>query len=115
MMDLLKVPKQLPSPTHEVIVVLEEVHLAVDHVDTTPRSHEIISYHRISKASEIRCCIQYASIIIATQSLITAESLGEAPYLYVRIRLVRLAQTNPATLLTFKEMYHYPDFWHQPH
>ncbi|KAI0545096.1 D-isomer specific 2-hydroxyacid dehydrogenase [Xylaria curta] len=80
-MDLLKEPKQLPSPTHEVIVVLEEVHLAVDHIDTTPRSHEIISYHRIAKADEIRCRIQCASIVIATQAAITAESLGEAPYL----------------------------------
>ncbi|KAI0466949.1 D-isomer specific 2-hydroxyacid dehydrogenase [Xylaria cf. heliscus] len=80
-MDVLKEPKQLPSPTHEVIVVLEEVHLAVDHVDTTPRSHEIISYHRIAKADEIRCRIQRASIVIATQAFITAESLGEAPYL----------------------------------
>ncbi|KAI8950522.1 D-isomer specific 2-hydroxyacid dehydrogenase [Xylaria longipes] len=80
-MDQLKVPKQLPSPTHEVIVVLEEVHLAVDHVDTTPRSHEIISYHRIAKSDEIRCRIQCASIVIATQAFITAESLGEAPYL----------------------------------
>ncbi|KAI0450471.1 D-isomer specific 2-hydroxyacid dehydrogenase [Xylaria acuta] len=80
-MDLLKVPKQLPSPTHEVIVVLEEVHLAVDHVDTTPRSHEIISYHRIAQADEIRRRVQCASIVIATQAFITAESLGEAPYL----------------------------------
>ncbi|TRX98073.1 hypothetical protein FHL15_001283 [Xylaria flabelliformis] len=80
-MELLKEPRELPSPTHEVIVVLEEVHLAVDHIDTTPRSHEIISYHRIAKADEIRCRIQCASIVIATQAVITAESLGEAPYL----------------------------------
>ncbi|KAI0906732.1 D-isomer specific 2-hydroxyacid dehydrogenase [Ustulina deusta] len=80
-MDLIKLPKQLPSPTHEVIVVLEEVHLAVDHVDTTPRSHEIISYHRIAEAEEIRCRIQCASIVIATQAFITAESLGKAPHL----------------------------------
>ncbi|KAI0535556.1 D-isomer specific 2-hydroxyacid dehydrogenase [Xylaria digitata] len=80
-MDLLKVPEQLPSSTHEVIVVLEEVHLAVDHVDTAPKSNEIISYHRIAKADEIRYRIQCASIVIATQAFITAESLGEAPYL----------------------------------
>ncbi|KAI1300900.1 D-isomer specific 2-hydroxyacid dehydrogenase [Xylaria venustula] len=80
-MDLLKLPKQLPSPTHEVIVVLEEVHFAVDHVDTAPQSHEIVSYHHISKADEVRCRIQCASIVIATQAFITAESLGEAPYL----------------------------------
>ncbi|RYC61551.1 hypothetical protein CHU98_g4672 [Xylaria longipes] len=96
-MDQLKVPKQLPSPTHEVIVVLEEVHLAVDHVDTTPRSHEIISYHRIAKSDEIRCRIQCASIVIATQAFITAESLGEAPYLYVRTRLGKLMHTARAT------------------
>ncbi|KAJ8110569.1 hypothetical protein ONZ43_g5836 [Nemania bipapillata] len=80
-MDLLEVPKQLPSSTHEVIVVLEEVHLAVDQIDTAPRSHEIISYHRIAQADEIRRRIQCASIVIAAQAFITAESLGEAPYL----------------------------------
>ncbi|KAI0505914.1 D-isomer specific 2-hydroxyacid dehydrogenase [Xylaria bambusicola] len=80
-MDALKVPDQLPSLDHEVIVLLEEVHFTVDAVDTTPRSHEILAYHRISKAEEIRERIQCASIVIATQSCITAESLGEAPYL----------------------------------
>ncbi|KAI1420316.1 D-isomer specific 2-hydroxyacid dehydrogenase [Xylaria sp. FL1777] len=80
-MDALRAPKHLPSLTHEVIVVLEEVHLIVDHIDTNPRSHEIISYHCISKADEICCRIQCASIVIATQAFITAESLGEAPYL----------------------------------
>ncbi|KAI0399285.1 D-isomer specific 2-hydroxyacid dehydrogenase [Xylaria palmicola] len=80
-MDLLIVPQHLPSPTHEVIVVLEEVHLAVDQIDTSPLSHEIISYHRIAEADEIRRRIQCASIVIATQAFITAKSLGEAPYL----------------------------------
>jgi glycerate dehydrogenase len=81
-MDTLKLPMQLPSLEHEVIIVLEEVHLAIDDVDTAPRSHELISYHRISKAHEIRSRIQCASIVIAAQALITAESLGDAPYLY---------------------------------
>ncbi|KAK5632136.1 hypothetical protein RRF57_007851 [Xylaria bambusicola] len=81
-MDPLKVPDQLPSLDHEVIVQLEEVHFAVEHVDTTPRSHEILTYHRIAKAEEIRERIQCASIAIVTQACITAESLGEAPYLY---------------------------------
>ncbi|GAW15113.1 hypothetical protein ANO14919_045220 [Xylariales sp. No.14919] len=80
-MDLLKAPQQLPSPTHEVIVVLEKVHFAIDHVDTASRSHEIISYYCVSKADEIRRRIQCASVVIATQAFITAESLGEAPHL----------------------------------
>lgn len=79
--DTLKLPQQLPSSTHEVIVVLDEVHFAVENIDTTPRSHEIISYHRIATADDVRSRIQCASIVIATQAFITAESLGEAPYL----------------------------------
>ncbi|KAI0193453.1 D-isomer specific 2-hydroxyacid dehydrogenase [Astrocystis sublimbata] len=74
-------PKQLPSPSHEVIVVLEEVHLPVSQVDTSPRTHEIISYRSISRPDEIRARVQCASILIATQAFITADSLGDAPYL----------------------------------
>ncbi|KAI1827656.1 D-isomer specific 2-hydroxyacid dehydrogenase [Xylaria intraflava] len=80
-MDSPREPKQLPSSTHEVIVVLEEVHLVVDRFDTSPRSHEVISYYRIAEAEEIRRRIQCASIVITAQAFITAESLGEAPYL----------------------------------
>ena len=82
-MDTLKLPKELPSATHEVVVVLEAVHLPIDDIDTAPRSHELISYHRASKADEVRERIQSASIVVAAQAKITAESLGDAPYLYV--------------------------------
>lgn len=81
--NTLKTPQQLPSSTHEVIVVLEETHLVVDDVDTAPRSHQLVSYFNVSQADEVRERIQCASVVIATQALITAESLGEAPYLYV--------------------------------
>ncbi|KAI2631185.1 D-isomer specific 2-hydroxyacid dehydrogenase [Xylaria nigripes] len=80
-MDSVRLPKQLPGPTHEVIVILEEVHLAIENIDTAPRSHELISYWRSASADEVRSRIQCASIVVATQAYITAESLGEAPYL----------------------------------
>ncbi|KAI8633823.1 D-isomer specific 2-hydroxyacid dehydrogenase [Xylariaceae sp. FL1651] len=83
MAEPLKLPRQLPSSTHDVIVVLEEVHLSIDEndIDVGCRSHELISYRRISKPDEICRRIQCASIVIATQAFITNESLGEAPYL----------------------------------
>lgn len=62
-------------------MVLEETHLVVDDVDTAPRSHQLVSYFNVSQADEVRERIQCASVVIATQALITAESLGEAPYL----------------------------------
>ncbi|KAI1081456.1 D-isomer specific 2-hydroxyacid dehydrogenase [Whalleya microplaca] len=79
--DTLKLPERLPSLTHEVIVLLEGVHMTIEDVDTAPKSNELISYHRIIKADEVRDRIQCASVVIATQALITANSLGEAPYL----------------------------------
>ncbi|KAI0014933.1 hypothetical protein F4780DRAFT_766273, partial [Xylariomycetidae sp. FL0641] len=79
--DSLKLPKQMPSTNHEVIVFMEGMYMSLGEVDTTPRSHEVISYHRITDAEEIRQRIQCASIVIVIQSVISAESLGEAPYL----------------------------------
>ncbi|KAI1393506.1 D-isomer specific 2-hydroxyacid dehydrogenase [Hypoxylon trugodes] len=79
--NTLKAPKRMPSSTHEVIVMLEETHLVLGEVDTAPHSHELISYFSITKADEVRERIQCASIVIAPQAFITAESLGEAPYL----------------------------------
>ncbi|KAI1120150.1 D-isomer specific 2-hydroxyacid dehydrogenase [Nemania abortiva] len=83
MEEPVKLPVDHPSSTHDVIVVLEEVHLSIDHgdIDMGSRSYELISYHRIAKPEEIRCRIQCASIVIATQAFINNESLGEAPYL----------------------------------
>ncbi|KAI0391185.1 D-isomer specific 2-hydroxyacid dehydrogenase [Xylariaceae sp. FL0594] len=79
--DALKLPKQLPSDTHEVVVLLEAVHLPLEDLDTAPRSHELISYPRAFTADEIRERIQCASIVVAPQAKITPESLGEAKYL----------------------------------
>lgn len=81
-LDMLKLPEGLPSSTHEVIVLLEEVHMVLEDIDTAARTHEYISYQRISKAEEVRERIQCASIVIAPQAFITAESLGDAPHLY---------------------------------
>lgn len=80
-LDMLKLPEGLPSSTHEVIVLLEEVHMVLEDIDTAARTHEYISYQRISKAEEVRERIQCASIVIAPQAFITAESLGDAPHL----------------------------------
>ncbi|ETS74446.1 hypothetical protein PFICI_14312 [Pestalotiopsis fici W106-1] len=74
-------PQQLPSANHEVIVLLEGVHLTFEDIDTAPKSHELISYHRITAPDQVRERIQCASIVIATQCRINADSLGEAPYL----------------------------------
>ncbi|KAH9998198.1 D-isomer specific 2-hydroxyacid dehydrogenase [Xylariaceae sp. FL0662B] len=79
--DELRLPERLPSSTHEVVVLLEEVHMTIEDLDAAPRSHELISYHRVTKSDDVRERIQCASIVIAAQSYITAESLGEAPYL----------------------------------
>lgn len=81
-LDTLKLPERLPSSTHEVIVMLEEVHMVLEDIDTAPRTHEYISYRRISKAEEVRERIQCASIVIAPQAFIAAESLGDAPHPY---------------------------------
>ncbi|OTB12492.1 hypothetical protein K445DRAFT_369360 [Daldinia sp. EC12] len=80
-LDTLKLPERLPSSTHEVIVLLEEVHIILNNIDTAPRTHEYISYRHINKEEEIRERIQCASIVIAPQAFITTDSLGEAPYL----------------------------------
>ncbi|KAI0483108.1 D-isomer specific 2-hydroxyacid dehydrogenase [Xylariaceae sp. FL0804] len=79
--DDLKRPGQLPSSTHEVVVLLEAVHLPPGDLDTSPRTHELIVYQSINRPDEIRERIQCASIVIAPQAHINAETLGEAPHL----------------------------------
>ncbi|KAI1340624.1 D-isomer specific 2-hydroxyacid dehydrogenase [Xylariaceae sp. FL0016] len=74
-------PQQLPSSTHHVVVLLDGVHMTLDDLDTAPYSHEVLSYHRVTEPSSIRERIQCASIVVSVQSHITAESLGDAPYL----------------------------------
>jgi hypothetical protein len=79
----IKTPRALPSSSHEVIVVLEGVHMTLDAFDTGPRTNELIKYHRITTPNEMRERLQSASILIIIQALINAESLGEAPFLWV--------------------------------
>ncbi|KAI0484982.1 hypothetical protein GGR56DRAFT_669483 [Xylariaceae sp. FL0804] len=79
--DSLKSPKQLPSSTHEVIVVLQSLHLPLDGIDTTPRTHELIAYSNVDAYDEVRERIQCASIVVAIQSHINRHTLGRAPYL----------------------------------
>ncbi|KAI1173044.1 D-isomer specific 2-hydroxyacid dehydrogenase [Nemania sp. FL0916] len=83
MAEPLKLPQKLPSATHHVIALLEAVHFSISDgdIDTGSCSYELISYHNIATPDEIRRRIQCASIVIATQAIMTGESLGEAPYL----------------------------------
>lgn len=75
-------PQRPASADHEVIVLLEGVHLTFEDIDTAPlKTHEMITYHRVTAPAEVRERIQCASIVIATQCRINAESLGEAPHL----------------------------------
>ncbi|KAF3015108.1 hypothetical protein E8E14_012724 [Neopestalotiopsis sp. 37M] len=75
-------PQRPALADHEVIVLLEGVHLTFEDIDTAPlKTHEMITYHRVTAPAEVRERIQCASIVIATQCRINAESLGEAPHL----------------------------------
>ncbi|KAJ9148603.1 Glycerate dehydrogenase [Pleurostoma richardsiae] len=74
-------PKKLPDETHEVIVVLEAIHVAMPEVDTSPRTHEVLSYPRTSPADDVAARVRDASIVIVTTCAINAKTLGEAPYL----------------------------------
>ncbi|VUC28087.1 unnamed protein product [Clonostachys rosea] len=77
------VPKKLPDDSHHVIVKLETIHVPAASVDTSPFSHEFISYKFTPKEdiALVKERVKYASIIATTTVPINAETLGEAPYL----------------------------------
>lgn len=75
-------PKQLPSDTHEVIAVLETIHVPWEPVDLSPKTYEALVYFQ-TKADEddVVARIKDASIVICTTCRLTGETLAMAPYL----------------------------------
>lgn len=76
-------PKSLPSPSHEVIVVLESIHVPWEPIDLSPRTYEALVYHNtVADTDDVVARIRNASIIICTTCKLTSEVLAQAPYLY---------------------------------
>ncbi|ROW07393.1 hypothetical protein VMCG_03855 [Cytospora schulzeri] len=76
------VPKQLPSDTHEVIAVLESIHVPWEDFDSSPRTHEVLLYQNTNaKEDDVVARIKDASIVICTTCKLPAETLKQAPYL----------------------------------
>lgn len=76
------VPKDLPSEHHEVIVVLESIHVPWEPVDLSPRTYEALVYHNtVAGADDVVARIKDASIVICTTCKLTGETLAQAPYL----------------------------------
>lgn len=75
-------PKQLPSNQHEVIAVLESIHVPWEDFDSSPRTNEVLLYkNTIAGQDDIAARIRDASIVICTICRLTAETLRQAPYL----------------------------------
>ncbi|KAL0939671.1 glycerate dehydrogenase [Colletotrichum truncatum] len=74
---------RLPSATHHVIVKLETIHVSLPEIDTGDLTHEVIGYKytRPTDTAVAAARVRPASILITTTVPITAETLGEAPYL----------------------------------
>ncbi|CAG9949819.1 unnamed protein product [Clonostachys rosea f. rosea IK726] len=77
------VPKKLPDGSHHVVVKLETIHVPATSVDTSPFSHEFISYEYTPKEDTALVAerIKYASIVATTTVPINAQTLDKAPYL----------------------------------
>lgn len=75
-------PKQLPSDTHEVIVVTESLHVGWEDVSFPSKTHEALVYHNtIAGQDDIAARIKNASIIVCTVCKLSGEDLAKAPYL----------------------------------
>lgn len=75
-------PKQLPSDRHEVIAVLESIHVPWEDFDSSPRTHEALLYkNTIAGEDDVAARVRDASIVICTICRLTAETLRQAPYL----------------------------------
>ncbi|KAG6360808.1 hypothetical protein INS49_011875 [Diaporthe citri] len=75
-------PKQPPSDRHEVIAVLESIHVPWEDFDSSPRTNEALLYkNTIAGEDDIAARIRDASIVICTICRLTAETLRQAPYL----------------------------------
>lgn len=74
------VPKKLPDDTHEVIVVLETIHVPTPEFDTSSKTHEVLKY-KYTGPKDVAARIKNASIVFVTTCTLGADNLGEAPYL----------------------------------
>ncbi|KUI61688.1 Glycerate dehydrogenase [Cytospora mali] len=89
-------PKQLPSDTHEVIVVLESIHVPWEDFDSSPKTHEILLYKNTNAKEEddVIARIRDASIVICTICNLPAETLKHAPYLQHNIQVMNSTNCN---------------------
>lgn len=75
-------PKQLPSDRHEVIAVLESIHVPWEQFDSSPRTNEVLLYKNTTPGEDdVAARIKDASIVVLTICRLTAETLRQAPYL----------------------------------
>lgn len=81
-MEPLLIAKQLPSDTHEVIVVLESIHVPWEDIDLSPKTHETLVYRNsVVGKDNIAARIKDASIIVCTIGKLPGEILAQAPHL----------------------------------
>lgn len=75
-------PKRLPSDGHEVIAVLESIHVPWEDFDSSPRTNEVLLYRNtVAGEDDIAARVRDASVVICTICRLTAETLRQAPYL----------------------------------
>lgn len=76
-------PKQLPSATHEVIVVTETLHVGWEDVSFQGGiTHEALVYHNtVPGRDDVAARIRQASIVVCTVCPLRGEDLAQAPYL----------------------------------
>ncbi|POS71730.1 glycerate dehydrogenase [Diaporthe helianthi] len=75
-------PKQLPSAGHEVIAVLESIHVPWEEFDSTPSTHEVLLYkYSNPDDDDVAARVRDASMVISSICRLTAETLRQAPYL----------------------------------
>ncbi|KAH7121638.1 D-isomer specific 2-hydroxyacid dehydrogenase [Dactylonectria macrodidyma] len=78
-----KTPAKLPDGSHHVIVKLETIHVPATELDTTPFSHEQITYEYTPPGDTTLIAerVRNASIVATTTVPINANTLGDAPFL----------------------------------
>ncbi|CAN8105105.1 unnamed protein product [Discula destructiva] len=75
-------PKALPSEAHEVIVVLETIHVPWEPVDLSPKTYEALVYHNtVADRDDVAARIKNASIVVCTICKLSAATLSQAPFL----------------------------------
>lgn len=80
-------PSKLPSDAHEVIAVLESIHVPwVEPVDlgggAPEKTYEALVYRNtVAGEDDVAARIRDASIVVCSTCRLTGETLGKAPYL----------------------------------